>query len=101
MGIFPNLRGENKQYMSCIEESEEHSSLGKNLDNPGGVDLQAPLPQQGVFSWIFNQPPPAHVPPTRNKGWIFGLIKGNQWLINPDHKAGYFLGVNVALGGGS
>ena len=28
----------------------------------------------------------------RNKGLIFGLIKGNQWLINPDHKAGYFLG---------
>ena len=26
-------------------------------------------------------------------------IKGNQWLINPDNMAGYFLGVNVALGG--
>ena len=27
-----------------------------------------------------------------NKGLIAGLIKGNQWLINTDHKAGYFLG---------
>ena len=26
--------------------------------------------------------PPKATPP-RNKGWIFGLIKGNQWLINP------------------
>ena len=35
-------------------------------------------------------PPP---PPPSNKGFIAGLIKGNQWVfINPDHKAGYFLG---------
>ena len=34
-----------------------------------------------------------------HKGLIAGLIKGNQWVfINPDHKAGYFLG-GVALGG--
>ncbi len=26
--------------------------------------------------------PPKATPPS-NKGWIFGLIKGNQWLINP------------------
>ena len=37
---------------------------------------------------------------TRNKGLVFGLIKGNQWVfIDPKNKAGYFLGV-VALGGG-
>ena len=34
------------------------------------------------------------------KALIAGLIKGNQWLIVPDHKAGYFLG-GVALGGGT
>ena len=31
-------------------------------------------------SWLFNQPPLTY--PPRNKGLI-GLIKGNQWLINP------------------
>ena len=41
-------------------------------------------------------PPNATFPP-RNKALIAGLIKGSQWLIVPDHKAGYFLGVNVAL----
>ena len=30
--------------------------------------------------------------PPRNKGLIAGLIKGNQTLISPDHKAGYFWG---------
>ncbi len=31
-------------------------------------------------------PPPGHVPPIRNKGFIAGL-KGNQWVfISPDHK---------------
>ena len=25
----------------------------------------------------------------RNKGFIAGLVKGKQWLIRPDHKAGY------------
>ena len=33
---------------------------------------------------------PSGAPPS--KGLIAGLIKGNQWLMNPDHKAGYFLG---------
>ena len=27
----------------------------------------------------------------RNQGLIPGLVKGNQWLISPDHKA-FFLG---------
>ena len=36
--------------------------------------------------------------PPSNKGLIFGLVKGNQWLITLN-KAGYFLG-GVALGGG-
>ena len=44
-------------------------------------------------------PPRPRLPP-RNKALIAGLIKGNQWLINPDHKAGYFLG-GGSLGGGS
>ena len=50
-----------------------------------------------LFSWLVNQTPPGHVPPPRNKGLIAGLIKGNQWLISPDHKAGYFCG---GYGGG-
>ena len=29
-----------------------------------------------------------------------GLIKGNQWLIVPDHKASYFLGETWHWGGG-
>ena len=44
-----------------------------------------------VRNICFNQPPP-NVPPQIHKGLIAGLIKGNQWLISPDHKAGYFLG---------
>ena len=49
---------------------------------------------------IVNRGPPngPREPPKRNKGLIAGLIKGNQWLISPDHKAGYFWG--VTLGGG-
>ena len=43
--------------------------------------------QQGMAS----QPiPPLNLPPLENKGLMFGLIKGNQWLISPHHKAGYF-----------
>ena len=30
--------------------------------------------------------------PARNKGLIAGLIKGNQLLISPDHKAFYISG---------
>ena len=37
-------------------------------------------------------------PPSRNKCLIAGLIKGNQWLISPDHKAGYFWGEYVRGG---
>ena len=45
--------------------------------------------------------PPQSGAPPRNKGLIFGLIKGNQWVfISPDHKGPrLFLGGNVALGG--
>ena len=42
---------------------------------------------------------PPKLPPPGNTGLSFGLIKGNQWLINPKNKAGYFLG-GVAFGGG-
>ena len=40
---------------------------------------------------IFNQPP-------RNKGLIAGLIKGNQSLISPDHKALFLGGVRIRGG---
>ena len=42
------------------------------------------------FKGILAAPPKATFTP-RNKGLIAGLIKGNQWLISPDHKA-LFLG---------
>ena len=49
----------------------------------------------GGFEYIQGNPsyppPPKAIPPPRKKGLIAGLIKGNQWLINPDHKA-LFLG---------
>ena len=46
-----------------------------------------------TYSWLVIQPTPPRVtyPLPRNKGLIAGLIKGNQWLISPDHKA-LFLG---------
>ena len=61
--------------------------------------------------WLINRGPPLTYRTPRNKGLIFDgsdcpcylvwplkgdwcgcLIKGNQWLISPDHKAGYFWG---------
>jgi len=36
-------------------------------------------------NWLVNQE--GHVTPLTNKGLLFGIIKGNQWLIRP-----YFLG---------
>ena len=45
--------------------------------------------------------PPPNVPPPRNKGFIFGLIKGNQWVfISPKDKTGYFWGGPPWPGGG-
>ena len=41
-------------------------------------------------------PPPPKATPPSNKGLIAGLIKGNQWLINPDHKALFLRGGGVA-----
>ena len=43
-----------------------------------------------IFSWLVNLPPETYPPPDF---FFFGLIKGNQWLTSPDHKAGYFWGV--------
>ena len=44
--------------------------------------------------WLINQPRP-HTKPSRNKGFNSRIIR-NQWVfISPDHKAGYFLGVNM------
>ena len=54
----------------------------------------------GVRSWQSKgtRDPKATFTPKKKPALIAGLIKGNQWLIVPDHKAGYFLG-GVALGG--
>ena len=41
-------------------------------------------------SCMANQPTLMH--PSRNKGLIAGLTKGNQWLISPDHKALFLWG---------
>ena len=48
---------------------------------------------------ILAAPPKATATPGI-RGLIAGLIKGNQGLIDPQKKAGDFLGVNVGLGGG-
>ncbi len=47
---------------------------------------------------IQSTPPGPRTPP-RNKGLIFGLIKGNQWLISPDHKALFLGGGGYVWGG--
>jgi len=45
----------------------------------------------GAENWLVNQE--GHVTPLTNKGLLFGIIKGNQWLISP-----YFLGGNIVEG---
>ena len=52
-----------------------------------------------VLGIMAGQPTPPNVPLPRHKGLIAGLIKGNQRLRSPDHKAGYFWGGYVARGG--
>ena len=42
--------------------------------------------------------PTGHVHPPRNKCFIRPGLKGNQWLISPDHKA-LFLGGGTLWGG--
>ena len=44
----------------------------------------------GRVLWLVNLPPPTN--PPGNTGLLAGLVKGNQWFISPDHKAGYFRG---------
>ena len=44
-------------------------------------------------------PTPQGTPRFPQPALICGLIKGNQWLIVPDHKAGYFLGETWYWGG--
>ena len=45
---------------------------------------------------LTGQPTPSERTPLRNKGLIAGL-KGTQWLISPDHKAGYSWGGGCML----
>ena len=51
-----------------------------------------------LLSWESKGTPPK-LPPPENKALIAGLIKENQRLIVPDHKAGYFLGGKRGIGG--
>ena len=64
----------------------------------GGLDCEYDLSVKKIKG-ILAVPPQSYPPPPRNKSLIAGLIKGNQWLIVPDHKAGYFLG-GGSFGGG-
>ena len=48
---------------------------------------------------VFHGCQPTPFSPRRKKGLIAGLIKGNLWLISPDHKA-LFLGGGLLWGGG-
>ena len=47
-----------------------------------------------------SQPTPPYRTPPRNKGLIAGLIKGNQRLISPDHKALSISGAGYVARGG-
>ena len=51
-------------------------------------------------NFMAGQPTPPLTYPPRTKGLIAGLIKGNQQLISPDHKACYFWGGVRGPGGG-
>ncbi len=60
--------------------------------------------QSHIASDVFH-PTSAHLgatyPPTRYRGLIAGLIKGNQWLfISPDHKALFHLFLGGYIRGG-
>ena len=61
---------------------------------PPGEMMKTWIPSiiMGILAAPPQSYPPPKLPPPSNKGLIAGLIKGNQWLISPDHKAGYFLG---------
>ena len=50
------------------------------------------------MSWELKVPTP-RPPPPRNQALMFGLIKGNQWLIVPLIRS--YLWGGVALGGGN
>ena len=68
------------------------------LDRLGLNSLTLRIVRNFTLRIMAGQPtPPGHVPPPRNKGLIADLIKGNQWLISPDHKA-LFLGGYVRGG---
>ena len=60
------------------------SNLLHSHGSPGMVIILMPARLGEGFDFMASQPtPPGHVtpPPTRNKGLIAGLIKGNQWLL--------------------
>ena len=57
----------------------------------GDINLQAANLYLEILIMAILGTPPKTTPPS-NKRLIAGLIKGNQWLIHPDHKADYFLG---------
>ena len=44
-----------------------------------------------IHLFMAGQPTPRNIPPQKNV-FFFCLLKGNQWLTSPDHKAGYFWG---------
>ena len=74
----------------------------ENCFNISWTTNQQSLRQQQPTCFNFNYQgnpscPPQSYPPS-NKGLIFGLIKGNRWLINPKNKAGYFLRGGFSLG---
>ena len=68
------------------------SAMSKRIQTHDWMYLHILYFMQGSF-WLgsifhgWSTYPPLTYPPPRNKGLIFGLIKGNHWLISPDHKA--------------
>ena len=60
------------------------SSLFGNLSSR--ADSSCKKAKKIKFHGYSTNPPRATYPPEIHKGLIAGLIKGNQWLISPDHK---------------
>ena len=78
--------------MSLVKPCNEHPKMSKTLEkirllvkrNSIGKNLTSLLATNLCNDWTTYHPP--NLPP-RARGLIAGHIKGNRWLLSPDHKA--------------
>ena len=88
-----HLLGEGRSRQDLVQSPHLSVSLvffgGGNLTHPWvDIPLRSSKTRNLRYSWQSKGTPRKKQP-----ALIAGLIKGNQWSIVPDHKAGYFLGV--------